>query len=48
MKVIVELELTEENRDIEHFCIATSLLAEASIKNDPNTPGDPKSIQTLV
>ena len=48
MKVVAELELTKKNRDKEHFCIATSLLAEASIKNDPNTPNDPKSIQTLV
>jgi hypothetical protein len=32
----------------EYFCNATALLAEAFIKNDPNTPNDPKSIQTLV
>jgi len=49
MKVVAELELTEEKKKLkEYFCTVTSLLAEAFIKNDPNTPNDTKSIQTLV
>jgi hypothetical protein len=49
MKVVAELELTEEKKKLkEYFCTATSLLADAFVKNDPNTPNDPKSIQTLV
>jgi hypothetical protein len=49
MKVVADLELNEEKQKLkEYYCNATSLLAEAFIKNDPNTPNDPKSIQTLV
>ena len=49
MLVATELELSEEKKKLkEYFCNATALLAEAFIKNDPNTPNDPKSIQTLV
>jgi hypothetical protein len=49
MLVATELELSEEKKKLkEYFCNATSLLAEAFIKNDPNTPNDSKSIQTLV
>jgi hypothetical protein len=49
MLVATELELAEEKKKLkEYFCNATSLLAEAFIKNDPNTPNDVQSIQTLV
>jgi hypothetical protein len=49
MLVATELELAEEKKKLkEYFCTATSLLAEAFIKNDPNTPNDVQSIQTLV
>ena len=49
MLTAAELELAEEKQKLkEYFCSATSLLAEAFIKNDPNTPNDPKSTQTLV
>jgi len=49
MLVATELELSEEKKKLkEYFCNATALLAEAFIKNDPNTPNDPRSIQTLV
>ena len=49
MLVAAELELAEEKMKLkEYFCNATSLLAEAFIKNDPNTSNDAQSIQTLV
>lgn len=49
MLIAAELELADEIKKLkEYFCTATSLLAEAFIKNDPNTPNDPKSTQTLV
>jgi hypothetical protein len=49
MLVAAQLELTEEKKKLkEYFCTATSLLAEAFIKNDPNAPNDIHSIQTLV
>ena len=49
MLTAADLELAEIKQKLkEYFCTATSLLAEAFIKNDPNTPNDPKSTQTLV
>ena len=44
-----ELELAEEKQKLkEYFCTATGILAEAFVKNDSDTPNDPKSTQTLV
>jgi hypothetical protein len=49
MLVAAELELTEEKKKLkEYFCTATSLLAEAFIKTDPNALNNIQSIQTLV
>ena len=49
MHIAAELELAEEKQKMkEYFCTATGILAEAFVKNDSDTPNDPKSAQTLV